>query len=244
MTQKTIVLVHGAWQGAWAWGPVRDRLTEAGLRVFTPTLTGLGERRHLDTPTPGLQTHIEDVAGLIAAEELNDVVLVGHSYAGMVITGVADRLKSRLRRLVYIDAAVPADGDDFAAAIPGLPPERAQARRDAFRGMAPDGEWLPPMPPAVLGVEDPALAEWFVRRSTPHPVRSWLDPVRFQNGGHAGIPKTYVLATAPATELMGYPLHGAVAKRGGEWTYREVACGHQIPALKPEETVRLLLEAM
>lgn len=243
MTKTAMVLVHGAWQGGWAWAPVRDRLAKAGLAVHAPTLTGLGERRHLVAPVPSLETHIQDVAGLIEAEELEDVVLVGHSYGGMVVTGVADRLKPRIRRLVYIDAAVPADGDDFAAAIPGLPAERAQARREAFRSMAPDGAWLPPMPPSVLGVEAPALADWFSRRSTPHPVRTWLDPVRFQNGGHAGIPKTYVLATDPPTELMGYPLHGEVAKRGGEWTYREVACGHQVPALRPEDTVRLLLEA-
>lgn len=242
--KKNIVLVHGAWQGAWAWAPVRERLTAAGVEVFTPTLTGLGERAHLREPVPGLATHIDDVVGVVESEELQDFVLVGHSYAGMVITGVADRLRSRIRRLVYIDAAVPADGQDFAGAIPGLTPDRAEQRRAAFRGMSPDGVWLPAMPPSVVGVSDPELADWFTRRSTAHPLRTWLDPVRFENGGHAGIPKTYVLATNPPTALMGYPAHGEVAKGGGEWTYRELPCAHQIPALMPDETTKLLLEAL
>jgi pimeloyl-ACP methyl ester carboxylesterase len=204
----------------------------------------LGERAHLRDPVPSLATHIDDVVGLVESEELQDVVLVGHSYGGMVITGAADRLRSRLRRLVYIDAPAPADGQDFAAAIPGLEPERAEQRRAAFRSMSPDGVWLPVMPPSVIGVTDPQVADWFTRRSRPHPLRTWLEPVKFDNGGHAGIPKTYVLATNPPTALMGYPVHGEVAKQGGEWTYREVACGHQIPALRPDETLRLLIEAL
>lgn len=241
---KTVVLIHGAWQGAWAWAPVRQRLAAAGVSVFAPTLTGLGERAHLRDPVPGLQTHIQDVVGLVEAEELEDVVLVGHSYGGMVITGAADRLRSKLRRLVYIDAAVPADGQDFAAAIPGLEPERAAQRRAAFTAMGQGGDWLPAMPPSVIGISDPKLADWFTRRSTPHPLRTWLEPVRFEHGGTAGIPKTYVLATNPPTALMGYPLHGEVAKRGGDWTYRELPCGHQIPALMPDEMTKLLLEAL
>lgn len=246
MTRKapTLVLVHGAWQGAWAWRPVRERLMAAGLAVFTPTLTGLGERAHLRDPVPGLQTHIEDVLRLVESEELEEVVLVGHSYGGMVITGAADHLRGKLRRLVYVDAAAPADGQDFAAAIPGLEPERADQRRAAFAAMAQGGEWLPVMPPAVLGISDPQLGAWFMRRSTPHPLRTWLEPVRFAHGGVAGIPKTYVLATNPPTALMGYPLHGEVAKRGGEWTYRELPCGHQIPALMPDELTRLFVEAL
>ena len=244
MTKKTIVLVHGAWQGAWAWAPVRERLEAEGVAVFTPTLTGLGERAHLREPIPSLATHINDVAGLVEAEELEDIILVGHSYAGMVVTGAVDRLRSRVKRLVYIDAPVPADGQDFAAAIPGLEPELAEQRRAAFHSMAPDGGWIPAMPPSVLGLSDPQLADWFSRRSQSHPLRTWLDPVRLQHGGHAGIPKTYVLATDPPTALMGYPAHGEVAKRSGDWTYHEVACGHQIPALKPDETTRILLEAL
>lgn len=243
MQKQAIVLVHGAWHGGWCWEPVRPLLAAGGLRVFTPTLTGLGARAHLTSPVPSLDTHIEDVVRTIETEELDDVVLVGHSYAGMVVTGAADRLKSRIRRLVYLDAAVPADGQDFASAIPGITAEVIEARRAAFRQLSPDGVWLPPVPAAVVGITDPVQAAWLQRRMTPHPLRTWLDPVRFSKGGHAGIPKTYVLATNPSSVQMGYPVHAEVAKRGGEWTYREIACGHDMMVAKPEETARLLLEA-
>jgi pimeloyl-ACP methyl ester carboxylesterase len=146
MSEKPpFVLVHGAWNGGWCWDRVRPPLEAAGHRVFTPTLTGLGERAHLRDPLPTLETHVQDVMGLIEAEALEDVVLVGHSWGGMVTTAVADRTKPKLRRLVYLDAAVPADGCDFAAHIPGLDAESAERRRAAFRQLSPDGVWLPPV---------------------------------------------------------------------------------------------------
>lgn len=239
----TFVLVHGAWHGGWCWAKVRPSLERAGARVYTPTLTGLGERRHLREPVPGLQTHIDDVVNLIEAEELQDVVLVGHSLAGMVITAVADRMKTRLRRLVYLDAPVPAHGNDLATHVPGTDAAMAQRRRAAYRALAPDGVWLPPPAPEMMGVTRPADAEWLRRRLTPHPLRTWLEPVALPNGGHAGLPKTYVLATRPLNTMMGYPAQGEVAKRGGEWTYREIATGHDMMVTEPERTAELLLEA-
>ncbi|MBR0694019.1 alpha/beta fold hydrolase [Bradyrhizobium lablabi] len=238
-----IVLVHGAWQGGWAWRLVKPLLVNIGRTVHAPTLTGLGERSGTADP-PGLSEHIQDICRVIEFEELENVVLVGHSYAGMVITGVADHLRDRIGHLVYLDAAVPADGDDFASAIPKLPQERAEARRQAFRSMAPDGDWLPPPQATLLGIRDPAIADWVERRSTPHPLRSWLEPLHFKNGGHSGISKTYVLATEPATEIMGYPAHAAVARQGGDWTYRDIRCGHQMQALRPDETARIIAEAI
>src|SRR5512147_74848 len=113
---RTYVLVHGAWHGGWCWRRVADRLAAAGQRVFCPTLTGLGERAHLLTRQVNLSTHIADVVGLLEAEELSDVVLCGHSYGGMVITGVAARAKSRLRQLVYLDSAVIEDGECWSTA--------------------------------------------------------------------------------------------------------------------------------
>jgi pimeloyl-ACP methyl ester carboxylesterase len=239
-----VVLVHGAWHGAWCWDRVRPIIEARGCRVLTPTLTGVGERAHLREPVPSLETHIEDVARVIEAHELEDVVLVGHSYAGMVVTGAADRLKGRIRRLVYIDAAVPRDGDDFASHVPGTTAEQAERRRAAYRSFAPDGAWIPPMPPATVGI-DPSDAEttaWLERRLTPHPLRTWLDPLRFVDGGTAGIPKTYIVCTAPPTDLMGYPLHAQEARNGGEWICREIACGHDTMILRPVETADLVLE--
>lgn len=239
----TFVLVHGAWHGGWCWRSVADRLQAAGCRVFAPTLTGLGDRSHLRDPIPSLATHVEDVCQLIEAEELHDIILVGQSLGGMVVSTVADRLKNRIARLAYLDAAVPADGDDFASHIPGIAESEAERRRAVFRGMAPDGAWLPAPPPQMVGVLNPDDQSWLQRRLTPQPLSTWLEPVHYRNGGPAGVPKTYVLATQPPTTLMGYPVHGEVAKRGGEWTYREIACGHDMMVVEPALTAVLLLEA-
>lgn len=244
MTSKTpFVLIHGAWCGGWCWNRVRPLLEQQGHRVFTPTLTGLGERAHLREPVPTLETHILDVLGLLEAEELNDVTLVGHSWGGMIVTAVADRMKPRIRRLVYLDAAVPADRADFATHFPGIDAETAERRRAAMRQRSPDGVWLPPVGPEMLGVTVAEDADWLRRRLTPHPLVTWLTPVHYNNGGQAGIKKTYVLATKPLTTLMGYPVQGEVAKRGGEWTYREIATGHSMMVTEPAQTAELLIEA-
>jgi len=244
MTSKNpFVLVHGAWHGGWCWNRTRPVLEQQGHRVFTPTLTGLGERAHLREPVPKLETHILDILGLLESEELSDVVLVGHSWGGMVTTAVADRAKQRIKHLVYLDAAVPGDGADFASHIPGIDSETAERRRAAFRKLSPDGIWLPAMEPEAYGVTATDDAAWVRRRVTPHPLGTWLEPVRFSNGGHAGIGKTYVLATKPLTTMMGYPAHGEVAKGGGEWTYREIATGHSMMATEPARTAELLIEA-
>jgi pimeloyl-ACP methyl ester carboxylesterase len=241
--RSPVVLVHGAWHGGWCWDRVRPHLEAAGVRVLAPTLTELGERAHLNQPVPSLDTHIEDIARLIGWEELRDVVLVGHSLGGMIISAVADRLKQRIRHLVYLDAAVPADGDDFASQIPGINDADADRRRRAFRTMASDGVWLPVPDPAILGVTEATDVAWLKRRMTPHPLQTWLDPVRYRNGGPAGLPKTYVLATQPPTTVIGYPLHGEIARRGGEWTYREISCGHDMMVVEPRRTAELILEA-
>lgn len=238
-----IVLVHGAWHGGWCWAKLRPLLEAAGFQVFTPTLTGLGERAHLRYPLPTLRTHIDDVVGLIIAEELQDLVLVGHSYSGMVVTGVADRLRERIRHLVYLDAAVPGDGDSFASHIPGISDEAIERRISAFKALASDGAWLPPPSPELVGVADPEDAAWIARRLTTHPLSTWLDPLPLPNAGHAGISKTYVLATKPMTSVMGYPLHADIAGQGGEWSLRKIACGHDMMVVEPTKTAELIIEA-
>ena len=235
-----IVLVHGAWHGGWCWDKVRARLEAAGHRVLTPSLTGLGEREHLRQPIPSLATHVADIVNLVEAEELRDVVLVGHSYGGMVITGAADALRDRIRHLVYLDAAVPADGQSFASFVPGIAPEDVARREAAFRAMAPDGDWLPPVAPALVGVSHPDDVRWLQRRLRPHPLRTWLEPVALPHGGHAGLPKTYVMAANPPTTAMGYPLVAEVARRGGEWTCREIDCGHDMMVVNPVQTAALI----
>src|SRR6202165_3524917 len=117
VTKPTIVIVHGAWGGSWAWRRVDTLLREKGFNVYRPQLTDLGERVHLSRPDIGLSTHIDDVVNTILFEDLHDIILVGHSYGGMVITGVADRVPDRIRRLVYVDAFVPGDGESLMSLI-------------------------------------------------------------------------------------------------------------------------------
>jgi len=162
----------------------------------------------------------------------------------MVITGVADPVRDRISRLVYLDAAVPADGEDFASHIPGLSITEAEDRRDFYRSLSPDGVWLHPPPLQLVGVTDAEAIESITPHLVPQPLSTWLEPVRLRNGGAVGIPKTYVLATSPPTEVMGYPRHGEVAKQGGDWTYREVQAGHALMLASPGDTAALLLEAV
>jgi len=242
---RAIVLVHGAWHGGWCWRDVAPLLREEGLAVFCPTLTGLGERGHLTVPVPSLETHITDIVRIVEWNEFEDVVLVGHSYAGMVVTGAADRLGDRVTGLVYLDAAVPGDGDDFASWIPGQPRAEAEKRRAAYRALSADGIWIPPVPPQMVGIPpgNQSATAWLQRRLTPHPLQTWLEPARLANGGTSGIPKTYVVCTEPPTAMMGYPVQGEIAKQGGEWKYREIACGHDMMVVKPRETAALILES-
>jgi len=153
--QSTYVLVHGAWHGGWCWKKVAPALRAAGHEVYTPTLTGLGERAHLANPAIDLAMHIADVVNLLEAEELDKVVLVGHSYGGMVVTGVADRAASRLRRVVYLDAFLPENGKCL---LDYLHPDR---RNLINQGQI--GGYVDPLPLEIFGVTDREDVAWATR---------------------------------------------------------------------------------
>ena len=154
---STFLLVHGAWHGGWCWKRVTPLLRAAGHEVFTPTLTGLGERKHLMSPDIGLDTHVQDVVGVLEYEDLRDVILVGHSYAGMVITGVAGRTPERIAHLVYLDAFVPEDGKSL---MDYQPPEMAELFHEGTRTEG-EGYKLPAViPPEVFGVTGEADLAW------------------------------------------------------------------------------------
>jgi pimeloyl-ACP methyl ester carboxylesterase len=178
---------------------------------------------------------------MVEAEELQDIVLVGHSYGGMIISAVADCLGQRIKHLVYLDAAVPDDGADFAAHVPGMLASDIERRRTAFRAMSPDGLWLPAIAAEMVGVTNENDVAWLQRRLTPHPLRTWLDPVHLVNG-LKGIPKTYVLATQPLTTAMGYPAQAEIRRPMADWNVQEIACGHDMMLIKPEQTAALLLD--
>lgn len=241
--KRPIVLVHGAWHGGWCWAKVQPALQAAGHRVFAPSLTGLGDREHLREPVPSLAMHVADIVRLVEAEELDNVLLVGHSYGGMVITGAADPLRDRVHGLVYLDAAVPSHGQTFASFVPGISPEEVSRREAVFRAMAPDGVWLPPVPAAAVGVTEVGDVQWLQRRLRPHPLRTWLEPIALPRGGHAGLRKTYVVATHPPTTAMGYPRVADAVRASADWTCREIACGHDMMVVAPQQTAAVIAEA-
>ena len=231
----TYVLVHGAWHGGWCWRRVADRLTAAGHRVFCPTLTGLGERAHLLTREVNLGTHIADVVGLLEAEELNDVVLVGHSYGGIVITGVAARAKPRLRQLVYLDSAIVEDGATWASiGLPEVVAERRKAAQESSGGVS-----LPVPKAEVFGLRRPEEIAWVQRRLTPHPFGGFEQTMRWGGPVGNGLPKVYVDCTEPAYAGLA-PVKERYRGKPG-WPFVEIRTGHDAMVSAPEETAKLLL---
>lgn len=183
----TFVVVHGAWGGGWAWGAVDSMLTAEGHRMTRPTLTGLGERVHLATAETDLATHITDVVNHLVFERLEDVVLVGHSYGGMVAMGVADRVPERVRRVVLLDAFLPEDGESVVTAAEGtrLDPLIGGGVAAATGGM---------IVPSWLDPDDPWPSD------VPQPVRTFTEPIALGNPAAARIPGTYILTVQPGAE--------------------------------------------
>ena len=236
------LMVPGAWMGGWVWRDLTPRIRAAGLDVYTPTLTGLGERRHLASRWVNLDTHVEDVVNVMEFEELADVALVGHSYGGMVITAVAHHAPERLSHLVYLDAIVPDDGeaafsddsDEFRAVV------EQQARE---RG---DG-WLWPLPDAAELRQFLSLAgigegqqHWLRHKSVPHPVATLAQPVRLGNPAAEPIPRTYIRCTAGEWDSE-LPRYVELARTSPDWRYHELATGHWPMISTPRELAHLLI---
>jgi pimeloyl-ACP methyl ester carboxylesterase len=230
----TYVLVHGAWHGGWCWQRVTPLLRAAGHEVFTPTLTGLGERVHLADPSIDLNTHIQDVVNVLEFEGLREVILVGHSYGGMVITGVSERAADRLQHVVYLDAFIPRDGQ---ALVDLLTPQFRDDLQQQVQGS--DGR-LPPFPVEQYGVFAEADVRWVAPKLVHHPFKTVVTPVRLTNPTALALPKTYVYCNNPA---MG-PFDRFVAQVQKEhgWRYRELATGHDAMVTMPRELTTLLLE--
>lgn len=229
-----IVLVHGAWHGGWGWKRLAPLLRGAGHEVLTPTLTGLGERTHLGGPQVNLETHIRDVLGVLEAEELENVMLLGHSYGGMVITGAADRAPQRIARLVYLDAFVPEDDRSLMDYV--VPERGARFREEGER----TGTVSPP-PPSLWGVTDPADAAWGARRDRPHPYASMWQPLRLANAAAlARIPKAFIYCSSPATGS--FDQFAERYRNDPQWRFFELATGHDAMILVPEKLAAVLLE--
>jgi pimeloyl-ACP methyl ester carboxylesterase len=233
---RTFVLVHGAWHGGWCWRRVSDRLRAAGHPVFTPTCTGLGERAHLLSRDITLDTFAQDVANVVEAEELRDVILVGHSFGGLAISALAEMMPDRIRHLVYLDSLVVQPGK---SPFDGLPPDIVAARVKAAQETS-GGLSLPAPPPSIFGVTDEADAAWIKRRLTPHPLGTYTSPLDIKNPVGNGLPRTYMSCTSPAyTALDG--VKGWVKQQPG-WNWAEIATGHNAMVTAPAELTRMLTE--
>jgi pimeloyl-ACP methyl ester carboxylesterase len=211
-------------------------LTAAGHRVFCPTLTGLGERAHLLSREVNLHTHIADVFGLLECEELSEVVLVGHSYAGLVITGVAARAKARLRHLVYLDSTVIEDGESWSRAhAPQLQAERRRLARESSGGLS-----LPVPKAEVFGVLDPVDIAWVERHLTPHPFAPYDQVMHWGGPVGNGLPKLYIDCIDPVYTGLAAVKDRYRGKPG--WPFIELKTGHNAMVSAPEELTRILLK--
>ena len=234
-SSKTYVLVHGAWHGGWCWKEVADRLRGMGHSVSTPTQTGLGERKHLLSKDITLDTFAADVINHIEAEELTEVILVGHSFGGTSITGAADKIPNRIRHLVYLDSVILENGQSVFSALPA---DIVAARRKTVAEQG-QGIFIPPPPPTAFGIpENHASADWVRRRLTPHPVGTYDSPMRIDNPVGNGRPRTYIACTDPSYG----PLEGARqwVKKQQDWKWQEIATGHDAMVTAPAELARML----
>jgi pimeloyl-ACP methyl ester carboxylesterase len=230
----TFVLVHGAWHGGWCWRRVADRLHAGGHAVFTPTLTGLGERAHLMRAGIGLDTHIADVVNAITWEGLGDVVLCGHSYGGFIISGVAEKIAPTIRSIVFLDAFMPRDGESVRELT-------GPAVREAIDATLQRGDLgIAPRSAEAFGV-NPADRAWIDRLCVPQPIATVTDKIRLTGAVDRIARKTYVRAVSYANPGFDRAL-GAI-KSDPCWRTYEVACGHDVMVDAPERLCEILLEA-
>jgi pimeloyl-ACP methyl ester carboxylesterase len=232
----TFVIVHGAWSGAHAWRWVRPLLRAAGHEVVTPALTGLGERAHLATPQTDLDTHVADVAAVLHYEDLSDVVLVGHSYGGLVITGVADRAAGRIGQLVYLDADVPLDGQselDFVSA------EERAAYAESARTSG-DGWRVPPHLPDPLPPGLPPEVAWVVGRMSAMPLATLTQPLRLA-GPPPDLRRTYIHCTE-GKDGEPAPPHLSRVREDPSWRFLALAANHVAHVTAPEKVTATLLD--
>jgi pimeloyl-ACP methyl ester carboxylesterase len=229
----TFVLVHGAWSGGWCYAGVAARLRARGHVVFTPTLTGQGERSHLNAGTVNLSLHIADILAVFRYEGLRDVVLAGHSYGGMVITGVADRIAERICALVYLDAFIPEDGQSLFDINVPKNTQAFLANAGGIGGLA-----VPPPPAAFFNVNNNDSAR-VDELAGPHPLGAFTEKIKL-TGAHRSISKrVYVHATELPRESPFKPFYERV-KSDPAWQAHTLACGHDVMLDQPDRVSEIL----
>jgi len=235
-----VVLVHGAWHGGWCYRECARALRSRGHTVFTPSFSGNAEHRHRAHHSITLEDHIRDILGVFEAEEIDDAVLVGHSYGGMVITGVADRIPDKIRHLVYLDAFVPENGDSLNDLLPrALAPEAALAFLNGFRGSAAEHHSMmtSPIPAALFGVK-PENQAWVDRRCHPQSLATFEMPLLL-GGAASRLHKLYILADA--WDPSPFRHFAAKLTEAPGWKVVNLPCGHDVMVDMPLELAELIM---
>ena len=230
---QTFVLVHGAWHGGWCWRRVADRLRAQGHVVFTPTMPGLGERAHLPDRPITLDTHIADIANLFKWERLSDVVLCGHSYAGFVVSGVAELISDAIRSIVFLDAFVPENGDSVVDVNPVM--------QGVVRELQQRGEtWIAPRSADFFGVNENDRA-WVDALMVPQPLATFTGKMTLTGARERIAKKTYIRAASYASPGFDHSL--AKVKADPTWRSISLQCHHDVMVDMPERLTELLIEA-
>jgi pimeloyl-ACP methyl ester carboxylesterase len=230
----SFVLVHGAWHGGWCWRRVADRLRREGHSVFTPTLTGLGERSHLLRADIDLATHVADIVSVMRWERLSDVILCGHSYGGFVISAVAEQMFADIRSIVFLDAFLPQSGDTILKLT-------GPAVADSIRAAVQRGELgVPPRPAEAFGVNE-ADRQWVDSLCVPQPIGTFTSPIALSGARERIARKTYIRATAYNNPAFDRAL--ASVQSEPSWRCHEIACGHDVMVDMPDRLSELLVQA-
>ena len=230
---KTFVLVHGAWHGGWCWRRVADLLQKGGHKVFTPTMTGLGERSHLIDGKVNLATHVRDIVNVIKWESLNGIVLVGHSYGGFIISGVAEEMREAIGSIVFLDAFVPENGDSLAA-------KASQPVRESIAAAVEKGETvMKPVSAAVFRVNEMDRG-WVDAMCTPHPLATLTDKITLTGARERIAKKAYIRAKG----YLSVPFDGVQERLKADtaWRVYELPCGHDAMVDLPDRLTEILLE--
>ncbi|GAA2884942.1 alpha/beta fold hydrolase [Nonomuraea rubra] len=238
---STYLLVHGAWHSGQCWERVVPLLASAGHRVLAPSLTGYGDKAHLLGPEVGLDTHVDDLVSLITDQGLTDVILVGHSYAGLVISSVANRLPDRIAHLVYLDAMVPQDDESAVDVQPVTQTLIDHAEQSGTPWRIPPMPELPP-PLGLFGVTDPADVAWLRTMLSDHPVLCLQQPVRLDNPAVRTVSRTHIHCVAGVPEGIERRPVPAIQPNGSPAQVWELQTGHDCMITMPAELTELLLK--
>ena len=233
--KPNFVLVHGAWHGGWIWKEVADLLKYQGYNVTCPTQTGLGERKHLLSPEITLDTHIDDIINHILLEDLENIILVGHSFAGSVISGVADRLKDRIQKLIYFDAMILIDGQK---PFDITPKETVEQRIELAKKFG-NNISIPAPSADAFGVFDIKKSLLLEKKLTPHPLSAFQSKLILKNEIGNGIPLSYIFCKKPVYKSLE---SSREVVRKMKWPIFELNAGHDAMLTHPKETLNLLMK--